>query len=289
MGKNGSIIYQTKQRFEELYQIGKSKHEAKMVERELCIRTGEKWNPARVPGIHSISTFKQYKKIAFRFAEYARKNGAKTLEQAYPLARAWLEREELKSDWSRRREAAALAKLFGCTSTDFGVQFGPRSRSEIHRSRVPRKHDQVSEYKNRDIIDFLRATGMRRKEIKMVRPCDIYMSDTGHMMVHVESGKGGRKREIYVLPQYYERVWEIRSQKPLNEPIFEKIENRIDVHSYRREYAQALYRYCVENMIDSNSTIYKSRDGREFSREALTIVSNALGHNRLEICVKHYL
>jgi hypothetical protein len=164
VGRKGSIIYQVLTRLRELQRFGQSKHAAKQAEKERCKREGIPWNPARVEGIYSFGTYQDYKERCLRFANWVRtEKGVKDLEQARAYVKEYLEKEiaEGKSAWTLRLDSAALAKLFGCPSTEFGVKLPTRSRENIHRSRLEREHDKhFSERRNRDVVEFCRATGL---------------------------------------------------------------------------------------------------------------------------------
>lgn len=301
MARRPSIVYQVFQRIDELKRFGQSKHLAKQEEKERCRAAGEKWNPARVPGIYSFKTADVYKEQGVVFAKWARaEHGCRTLEEARAYVGEYLQRQidEGKSAWTVRLQAAALAKLYGCKSTDFGVSLPRRSREDIHRSRVAREHDRhFSEARNRDAVDFCRATGLRRKELLEVRWRDVYRREDGRVVVHVEQGKGGRSREVPVLEKCRERVWELRerARSEGRDRLFERVPNRADVHGYRREYARDRYEELLrerrreEPEREHEREVYRRRDGREFDREMLREVSRDMGHNREDVIARHYL
>ena len=67
--------------------------------------------------------------------------------------------------------ASSLAKLYNCSSNDFGVKFEDRKREDITRSRtVP---DPKTEEKARDVIDFIKGSGLRRHEILKLKKEDV--------------------------------------------------------------------------------------------------------------------
>lgn len=289
MGRKGSIVYQVMQRLEQLYAVGVSKHEAKMSWREYCRANGLPWNPAYSPRIHSLNTFKQYKKVSLRFANWARKEkGCRDLEEARQYVEEYLTRSKM-SPWSVRKEMAALAKLYGCSSRDFQVEVPRRSRSEITRSRVARKHDrEISLERYRDLVDFCRGTGLRRKELMALEKRDIFR-DGERVFVFVRQGKGGRSRVVRVLEPYQEHVWSMRERVGLLEgKVFEYVPNRLDVHALRREYAQRLYEELA-SCVEASGGVYRTRDGRVYDRAVMRMVSENLGHSRLDVVAKHYL
>lgn len=295
MAREGSIIYQVLKRLKELQRFGESKHLAKKEEKLKCLEQGRPWNPARVEGIYSFKTYEVYKEHCLDFANWVRKEkGVKNLEQARQYVREYLEKQiaEGKSAWTLRLKAAACAKLFGCTTSDFGVELPKRSREDIHRSRLEREHDRhFSEHRNRDIVEFCRATGLRRKELVRVTWKDVYRNDEGRVVVYVGQGKGGRPREVPVVKGMEEAVWEAREKARLSgqEKLFLHVPNRADIHSYRREYAMARYRELEEEGKVATGELYRRRDGQKFDRGILLAVSRDLGHNRVDVVARHYL
>lgn len=316
MARRESIIYQVIKRLKELIRFGQSKHLAKQEEKFRCQEEGRPWNPARVEGIYSFKTYEVYKEHCLDFANWVRKEkGVKSLEQARQYVKEYLEKEiaEGKSPWTLRVKASALAKLFGCSTPDFGVELPSRSRGFIHRSRLEREHDKhFSERRNRDVVEFCRATGLRRKELLRVTWRDVYRGEDGRLMVHVDQGKGGRSREVPVAKGMEEVVWEARERARLSgqEKLFPHVVNRMDVHSYRREYAMARYRELqqmsereleqeimrenlrkdeMEALLKLKGKTYNRQDGRAFEKFLLAIVSKNLGHNRIEVVARHYL
>ncbi|BCS82481.1 site-specific integrase [Anaerocellum diazotrophicum] len=329
MGKK-SIIRQVLDEYRSMIRFGESKHEAKKEEKARCEALGEAWNPARVEGIFSFSTYREYVKEALEFAEWARdEKGCKTLEQAREYVSEYLQRhiDSGYSAWSVRKEAAALAKLYHCRTTDFGVEFPARHREEIERSRGYREHDrEFSKERNRDIIIFAKATGLRRRELEHVSARDVYRGEDGRLYVHVENGKGGRERDVHVLQRYEQEVERIVRERADRDRLFDRVPVRMDVHGYRREYARERYREVereisrerklydrIEDLVRERMTrlypdrfreigeerltreltradgLYHRSDGREFDRLALWEVSNDLGHNRIDVVARHYL
>lgn len=302
MARNPSIVYQVLQRIDQLKRFGESKHEAKQEEKARALAAGEKWNPSRVDGIFSHKTAEVYKEHGVAFVKWARATyGVKTLEAARPFVKAWLEKSiaDGKSAWTVRLQAAALAKIYGVRSTDFGVQLPRREREDIQRSRHPRAMDKkFSEARNRALVAFARATGLRRVELRAVTWRDVYWDPSGRLKVHVERGKGGKPREVTVLRAYEKEVWALREatrEKDSQGPgrLFERIPSRMDVHGYRREYAAARYREVRESVGKKEFThrgeLYIRKDGTVFDREALREVSRDLGHQRVEVVARHYL
>jgi len=302
MSRSGSIIYQFFQKWDSLKHFGESKHQAKMREKERCKQTGEKWNPARVEGLYDTNTCDQYKKLALKFLTTCRDEyGIKNLSEVTRDHASEYLKNHINAGYANdtiRKEFSALAKLLDCHTYDFSVPMPPKpKRLEITRSRLPRLHDK--EYrpdKYKDVIEFSLATGLRRKELAALKPEDIYRKEDGRLYCHVERGKGGRQREVRVLRDKENLVLECKAKAETanRERVFEKIISRIDIHSLRREYAQERYKEVERDKLERGKEIkrdYICRDGsgRRFDKEILREVTQDLGHNRLDVVVKHYL
>ncbi|GAA0067905.1 hypothetical protein UT300002_26880 [Clostridium perfringens] len=76
--------------------------------------------------------------------------------------------------------------------------------------------------------------------------------------------------------------------------VFDKVLNRMDEHALKREYASLKYKEIGNAFRESKIEIrgdYHTRGGshRTFDRSILKEVSKNLGHNRINVVVKHYL
>ena len=87
--------------------------------------------------------------------------------------------------------------------------------------------------------------------------------------------------------------------------MFEKVSKNADIHSYRSDYATALYKQYARPINEIpydrlnvgtgrwyQSEVYVCRGdraGTKYDKQAMLIVSNALGHNRLSVIAGHYL
>lgn len=308
--KRPSIVYQTLTRLDELKKFGQSKRQAILEEKERCIKTGEQYIPGRVEGIYSFETYRSYKEWCLKFVEWVRnEKGVKTLEAAREYVKEYLEKSIKKgnSAWTVRLQACALAKLYGCRSTDFGVKMPVRRKEDIRRSRGPKVRDKsFSEEKNKDLIDFCKGTGLIRRELIDVRPQDI-VKIGDEVYVRVRRGKGGKERVVRVLGQYREHVLEMcnRAKQEGKEKIFEHIPGRADIYGYRREYAKARYRE-IENSPEKLEQAKKlwaeykkarncrydehvCRNGQTFNKAILLEISHDLGLNNIDEIPTTYL
>ncbi len=292
--------------------IGQSRHKAKEELRQEYAEKGEKVPfGVAVDGIHSIKTFDVYKEHCNRFVDWCieNKNVNKyaKLDSIKQYAVEYLKDREArgKSLYTLKAERAALGKLYG---EQIPCKFEKaRTYKDVTRSRGQAKRDvHFSEEKNAPLVALCRATGGRREDIsKLTKEC-FFIKD-GNMFVRFEQSKGGRDRIAPVLKNYQEQIRELINTKAPNELLFDKIHNGCDVHGYRREYAQELYKSVCdnENLKAEYSKIYPLRNEpnikgdyyishdkeRPFKglRDNIYIVSEALGHNRLDVSVNHYL
>lgn len=281
--KNGSLKKQVVDRLNSKAAYGQKKHLDKLK---------NQGKPA-LDKIYSSTTMRNYQNSAVRFIEWAKDQGCYSLEEARALTGQYLQErmDQGKSAWTVRLDAAALGKLYQVQTTELGVDLPTRHRADVtqHRTRSWRGH--FSEDKHRDLVEFCRSTGLRRCEVLRVRPEDVEMGPDNRITVHVERGKGGKTRDVRALTDAPWRLAEA-ARADGRDRLFESIPHRTPCHEYRAQYAQELYtelardpatlpkkeRYCAQ----------ADRAGQWYDREAMQIVSNNLGHARLDV-VMNYL
>jgi len=274
MVKRPSLKYQITQALINQKRFGESKHAAKQA-------SGTKFGQP-TDGIYSYKTMKTYLDECVKFGNWVKENHkeVKTLEEAKKYVGEYLEegKERKLSAWTLKLQRSALRKAFQDPELAKEVQLPDRRKKDIIRSRGDAVRDKdFSEERNRDLVDFAKATGLRRSGMSKVRVRDVFERDD-KLFVAIRE-KGGRYREAPVLEKYTERVREIIHGKDPDEKIFEKIHSSADIHSYRREYAQELYKELTGQEYDA-----KNKD-----KEALMQVSEALGHSRLDVVTRNYL
>ena len=196
------------------------------------------------------------------------------------------------SPYTVAKDASALAKLYGCSSTDFGVEMPKRRRQDIIRSRSEVKGFDYE--KHRDILDFVRGTGLRRSELRHVKVSDFYKAK-GNLYVKVQRGKGGKYRVAKVQPEYREMVEKIIEGKGKEDKIIQRgdIPNRTPCHAYHGKYARDMYKKLARPLgtLTREKKYFCRNDmkGKVFDRGVLLKVSRLLGHNREDVVVSHYL
>ncbi|MGL4741916.1 MAG: hypothetical protein ACRC41_14155 [Sarcina sp.] len=305
----GSLKYQIIMNLDKLQAYGEDKHAAKQIEKAKCEELGIPWNPTKVEKIYSIKTYDTYKDKCIHYGEWAKKefNIGNDINKLLDkdIAKAYLEYREKAGDspYSLRTHGAAMAKLFRGSSTDFEFKYPVRSRDNITRSRTDKFHDtEFSVEKNKDIIQFGRGSGLRKTELALLKPEQIQRNSENRVIIEINKekygaqSKGGRDRTVEVLREYGEHIWKMceNALERGDRTVFEHIPNRLDEHALRREYATLKYEEIVNDKIDNDEEVkndYHTRDGshRSFDREVLEKVSENLGHNRINVVVKHYL
>ncbi|WP_274532248.1 tyrosine-type recombinase/integrase [Ktedonobacter racemifer] len=132
---------------------------------------------------------------------------------------------------------------------------------------------------------FLDATGLRRSEVRDALVRDVLV-DEEQVYVHVRRGKGGKERWVPVLPGREALVLQVVQGRAPDEHIFAQLPKHLDIHAYRRRYAQTYYQHLSGRPLPPGS-------GRlprgAVDHEAVRVVSRALGHNREDVVLTYYL
>ena len=74
-----------------------------------------------------------------------------------------------------------------------------------------------------------------------------------------------------------------RTAKSTGKPLFKRYTRKIDNHALRREYAKNRYKEIAEEK-DS-----EEKDYRGYDKEVLRVLTQDLGHNRLDVVIYNYL
>jgi hypothetical protein len=287
-----SIIKQTIDRFDGLMAINESRGKAKEAAKE----AGEYQWAFTTGRIHSFKTRSVYQEHTLRLVTWARatyqiKDLAHLDARADELATTWLQQRVAsgKSPYTLQLERAALRMFFSDRALASTVTIPLRTRETITRSRGPKVGDMHIQLANwQPLITFLRATGLRRQEARDLHCRDIHQHQDSSMTVHVASGKGGKIRDVPVLPGREQDVLATTVGRAPEEKVFVRIPTRIDVHSYRREYAQALYLHYAPPGSQLPPATGRLRP-QDYDRAAAERVSWALGHKRIDVIARHYL
>lgn len=279
--RNKSLVFQIKQQLDLKLKIGESKRAAKE-------------NHTAHEGIYSWETYRSYLRHCIYFAKFCeQKHGCKTWTECRPYVDEWLQHriDQKLSPYTIKLEASALAKLYGCRTTEF-INTPPRLRSNITRSRGSALRDvRFSEKRNADLVNFCRSTGLRRAELRALTGDKLVKRD-GRYYIHVCSGsKGGKERYAPVIGDVdlvVRLMKEAGSAK-----VFPLVNAGADIHGYRAEYAVRIYNSLARGIEDmERRDIYFCRGdmrGLWLDRQAMLEASRALGHNRIDVVAEHYL
>jgi hypothetical protein len=85
-----------------------------------------------------------------------------------------------------------------------------RHRSGITRSRKEAKRDKnFSESKNKEFIEFCKATGLRKKELKCLRGTQLVFKSGIYYIAVTSGAKGGRYRESPIISNVFKISYQI--------------------------------------------------------------------------------
>lgn len=289
-----TLIRQVQEALDEKLRIGESKYIAKL-------------DGTSPEGIYSWGTYQSYLKHACYFAKYCKEaHGCKTLEECRPYVEEWIRGRSALSPYTQKLEAAALAKLYGCSTKDFDVKTAPRIRENITRSRGDKIRDKhFSEDKHADLVIFARQTGLRRAELQALTG-DKLIEISGKLYIHVNSGsKGGRERYAPVIGNPAPVIAMMR-EAGKGKVFPDGIPGGADIHGYRADYATVIYHmnarplevckrekfYNPERHAYDKDSVYRmrgSKRGEWLDKKAMLAASKALGHNRISVVGQHYI
>lgn len=299
--KSKNIKIELNRRIDELLRIGEKKVK------------DDKDNPNRAEGIHSIRTADTYRSIANSFADFLKGQGVRSMAEIerQHIEDYMLSRSDL-SAYTHSRDLSAINKLLDTRyiPRDFGFQ--DRKYSHITNNRGTALYDTSEAKRNREQLDFVRATGIRRQSIATITPEQAIRNASGQVIGFNVIEKGGRERNCVVLEQERQRVTELVNQKSTeqgaNAPMFRAVDSNANPHYARREYTQALYtdlklaheqgydyydglrsRFINEQALDKAVSRYNNEIVRGYDRDVMGEVSLNMGHNRIDVILYHYL
>lgn len=248
--------------------------------------------------IYSKATFETYKQQFRHFADWLEKAHpeAFTLEDARGFVDEYLRHliELERSAYSISTAKAAIAKIMGVEATQF-IATPPRLRADIKRSRgVAERDKHISDKKEEELARFTSATGLRRKEMTMIRAEDLFF-ENGQAYLNVDKGtKGGKSRVAKIVGKTEAETKEIVKWIQSKEGrLFYKLSSNYDNHYYRATYANRLYNQLKRDIADipteEKYIMRKDRAGEVYDKQAMLHVSKALGHNRISVIAQSYL
>ncbi|MBR1572095.1 MAG: site-specific integrase [Lachnospiraceae bacterium] len=246
--------------------------------------------------IHSNQTFRTYVSQCNHFADWLSQNKIRDIDDArdsIPIYLKSLEERELSAS-SIVTALNAIAKAFKISTMDIDYTAPRRERAAIKRSRYTVQRDaHFSEVANKELIDFVSATGLRRHELEQLHGCDLAYED-GKYKIYVAQGKGGKTRFADVVGSNKEIENVVNIMRRAKEgKVFEHIHNGFDEHYYRSLYACRCYKLYARDIDDiPKSERYicrKDKAGIVYDKRAMLYASRQLGHNRIDVIANYYL
>ncbi len=240
-----------------------------------------------------------YMDVCTRFSSWAREtHNCSTLDDARQYAGEYLRMRQGKglSAYTIRRDAAGIAKMYSCRTTELGAELPIHRREDITQHRRDTTSGQFSEAGNADLVALCKATGLRRREVSQLKPEDVCRHPDGNVTVRVVQGKGGKERTITALNDVPARLAE-KAHAEGREFVISHIPNRSPIHRYRADFARADYARRARDVSTlKEKEIYGCRragtydimGGKCFDRQAMLETSMQLGHTRLDV-MAHYL
>jgi integrase len=290
MGKRPGLKYAAVQQLDSLMANGQKRSEAKAKAKE----RGEPLFAFTDGKIHAFETRNNYQKIIMRFIDWCRDehnigNPDRLYERADELASLYLSERMVRgySAWTLQTERSALRTFFENRNLAAEVTLPRRKRENIIRSRLPAKRDQHFQPDNWSLlVNFVLACGLRREELRDLHIKDIYYKTDGQLVVHVRKGKGGKDRKVAVFPGREQAVLAAKEGRAEDELVFERLPSAMDIHAYRRRFAQELYKHISGRALPPLEERLRSQD---FDRNAAEYVTKSLGHNRIDIIFGSYI
>lgn len=212
-------------------------------------------------------------------------------EQADELASLYLvdrmEQPDI-SAWTLYTERSALRIFFQDRELTDCIELPERKRENIKRSRHPAVRDRHINLDNwQHVIQFCLASGLRREELRDLHVRDVYIRPSDQrLVVEVVNGKGGKQRKIPVFPGREEGVLSQVEGKEPDSHVFNRVSSLLDIHSYRRQYAQDLYEHLSGRPLPPAEGRLQSAN---LDKKVALCVSHCLGHNRIDIIFQHYI
>ena len=309
MSRKTSFKEQMFRSLNSLNRFGQSKYQAKQ-------ESFKQGNKGKVEGIYSKKTMQDYKKVAEQFHTWAKSNNYRfhSLSDVTDkhIAQYLSERQSKGySAWTISHDLSALNKIFHRDISKKNIGLNSRRSANIKNNRGFGLNYRPSVYqKNKDLTSFLSATGIRRQSITSICPSNAIRNKNGTVIGFHVVEKGGKHRNCYVIKSKQESITTFvdkHSSLHGNEPFWNKVDKNLNTHWYRAEYAHTLYNDLIfalnkkqdyfegyrdtfvnasklDTATNGHGTITKGYD-----TESLAIVSQNLGHNRIDVVYSNYL
>ena len=259
------------------------------------IKDKKNWSPF----IHSQATYDTYLKECNKFCDYAQEMFGynRVDEKIDTIVHEYIGylKDKGLSAPSISTALHGIAKGLNRRAESFDIELPKRKRADITRSRLERAYDKHFNSENhKDLVTFQRCFGLRKdKELAVITLKNI--TDDGKDLYCTVKGKGGKIRIVkaYGTAEEKEQIREYLKTRPMGAKLFPDIPKAFDAHSIRAEYASRVYHTHtrdIKTLSDAKDKYICRGDmkGKVYDRQALKIVSQALGHNRADVVVNNY-
>lgn len=299
---------QLHKRIDDLLRIGQKKVKE--------TRGAPHFNPNRSEGIHSIKTAETYRRVIDRFGDYCKSQGIKTTSEiTRQTVQGFVESRRGNSSWTHSKDLAAINKVLGTyyTPKEFGIK--ERSRNQIVNNRhVHTDHSTAAAEQNQAALWFAYSTGCGRSSILTVTADKAIRNEDGTVIGFQFKEKGGRERNAVVLPSERQAMTDYVNARITengeNSRLIDTCDRNCNPHYQRAEYANQLYvelkdhrdrgediyaghRECFIDERQLQKALSHPRYQREtvhgYETKLCAEISQALGHNRIEVVVNSYL
>lgn len=289
--------------------FGQSKYLAKQ-------ESYKKGNQGKVDGIYSKKTMSDYKKVAEQFNQWQKSKGysfRSVNEVNTTIIKEYLLERQSKgcSAWTVSHDMSALNKIFNTTLSKSECGLSARRTADIKNNRGFGNNYRSSVYaKNKEIITFISACGVRRQSLTVIKPIDAIRNNANKVIGFSVIEKGGKSRNCYVRNDYQDAITAFvdkHLEENGNIPFWNKIDKNFNTHWYRGEYAKGLYEDLVlaksadtdyfngyRNQFVNQSNLEKATSRyketvKGYDTEVLAVVSQNMGHNRIDVVYSNYL
>ena len=154
------------------------------------------------------------------------------------------------------------------------------------------------------------ATGIRRQSITNITPDNAIRNTENVIIGFSVIEKGGKHRNCYVIKSKQEELTAFVDKhltEKGNKPFWTKVDKNLNTHWYRAEYAKSLYNDLItannhrqdyfegyRDTFVNSQKLAQATDGhgqitKGYSTESLAVVSQNLGHNRIDVVYTNYL
>lgn len=213
-------------------------------------------------GYTERDTYKSFLKNNQRFAEYLKQNGCNRVYKVKDKFGGWTAAIQgwIDSMVADGRKATTIHTYAAAPCCSLGIPMGTlkkpvRSSSDIVKGRqisegyAQGKHEEEQE-RFRRIVEFQKATGIRRDELRHLTGSALKKDESGHLCIEVVRGKGGKHQLQRILPQHEEIVKKTFADIAPDQRIFaqNELNNKINFHSMRAKLAREAYEYYLKEV-----------------------------------------